>query len=472
MTASPVSLVSVKSGAGSPAASSRRAIGIVRVSNVGGRSGERFASPTEQRERIEAECERVGFELVDTLEEMDVSGGAPLAKRPGLRLAVEAIEAGEAGAIVVSYLDRLVRSLTVQAEVVQRVEAAGGAILAVDIGQLTNGSAGQWLSGTTHGMMAEYVRRVGAERTHGAKQAAIDRGVPPFPRLPPGLSKREDGTVTHDPGTGPVIVAAFGRRLAGAPVMDVRAFLAEHGIRRSFHGVTELLRNRLYLGEIHFGSFEPNLSAFPPLIDRDTFQRVQRLKVSRGRRAKSDQLLARLGVLRCGTCGARMVVGTSSPGGKDGKRYPFYRCPPISDCPCRVTINASDAEAAVIEAVQAALVGVEGTASIGEDVEAAARNLERAQATLDAAIGAFGSVMDEPAAAERLGELREARDTAREHLDALSAARAPAMTVTAAGDWNLLTMEERRALIRAVVTAATVAPGRGPERVTVELRGE
>ena len=80
------------------------------------------------------------------LEELDVSGGAPLARRPGLRRAVEMVEAGEADVVVVAYFDRLVRSLTVQAEVVERVEQAGGAILAVDVGEVTNGTAGQWLS--------------------------------------------------------------------------------------------------------------------------------------------------------------------------------------------------------------------------------------------------------------------------------------------------------------------------------------
>jgi hypothetical protein len=43
----------------------RRAIGIVRVSQVKGREGESFASPDEQRERIEAACERDGLALVD-----------------------------------------------------------------------------------------------------------------------------------------------------------------------------------------------------------------------------------------------------------------------------------------------------------------------------------------------------------------------------------------------------------------------
>ena len=36
----------------------RRAIGIFRVSQVNGREGDSFASPAEQRDRIEAACER------------------------------------------------------------------------------------------------------------------------------------------------------------------------------------------------------------------------------------------------------------------------------------------------------------------------------------------------------------------------------------------------------------------------------
>jgi DNA invertase Pin-like site-specific DNA recombinase len=55
----------------------RRAIGIVRVSQTAGRAGESFTSPETQRERIEAECERQGLQLVEVLPEMDVSGGKP-----------------------------------------------------------------------------------------------------------------------------------------------------------------------------------------------------------------------------------------------------------------------------------------------------------------------------------------------------------------------------------------------------------
>ena len=89
-------------------ATSKRAVGVVRVSRVGDRErdDERFVSPSEQAERIRTACERDGLELVDTLEELDVSGGAALDRRPGLHRAIEMVEAGEADVVVVAYLDR------------------------------------------------------------------------------------------------------------------------------------------------------------------------------------------------------------------------------------------------------------------------------------------------------------------------------------------------------------------------------
>src|SRR5450759_2526917 len=130
------------------------AIGIVRVSRVAGREGDSFVSPVEQRERIEAECKREGLRLLRIEEELDVSGGSALAKRPGLIKAVEAVEAGEASVIVAAYFDRLYRSLDVQAQVGKRVEDAGGRILTVDAGYVGQGTSSEWLNATVRGMMA------------------------------------------------------------------------------------------------------------------------------------------------------------------------------------------------------------------------------------------------------------------------------------------------------------------------------
>jgi site-specific DNA recombinase len=195
---------------------------------------------------------------------------------------------------------------------------------------------------------------------------------------------------------------------------------------------------------------------------------VQRQVVSRGRRPKSERLLARLGVLRCGTCGARMVTGTTVQG-RRRKPYAFYRCNPTSDCPRRVTISADVAENTVIDAVKRILAGVEGTATADTGIAAARADAERAEAELDAAVRAFSGLDDVEATRERLAALRDARDAARDRLDDLQQHVLPAVTLTA-DDWDVLTLNERRDLIRAVVDRAVVAPGRGDGRVTVEAR--
>jgi hypothetical protein len=186
-----------------------------------------------------------------------------------------------------------------------------------------------------------------------------------------------------------------------------------------------------------------------------------------GRKAKSERLLARLGVLRCGSCGARMVVGTARQG---GKRYPYYRCPPVGDCPQRVTISAHIVEGVVVAAVRRRLADVEGRASAERNVHDAQVTLDRAQSDLDAAIRAFAGLEDEDAARTRLAELRDARDEARERVEHLGSPRL-VMTVNLSRDWDLLTLEERRTAIRLTVAAVRVAPGRGAGRVKVEMLG-
>jgi len=442
----------------------RRAIGIVRVSQKKGRDGESFVSPEDQRDRIQGACERDGLRLVDVLNELDVSGGKPLDERPGLGPAVRAVESGEAEVIAAAYFDRLFRSLAVQAEVVERVERAGGRVLAVDVGNVTNGSAAQWLSGTMLGAVSEYARRTAAERSAEAQRRAVARGVIPWPNVPPGYRRGDDGVLVPDPTGAPIVAEAFRMRAGGAAVNSVRAYLRSHGIKRSFHGVTSLLGSRVVLGEVHFGELA-NLEAHEPIVPRDVWQAVQRVSVPRGRRAKSDRLLARLGVLRCGTCGARMVVGTSNR-----SNYWIYRCPPNGECARRTTISATMVEGVVVEAVRAALADVEGRASAESNTQEAERALDQAQADLDAAIRVLADFADESAAMERLSQLRVARDEARERVERLGGA-GTTVTVNAA-DWDRLNLDEQRALVRATCERVTVAPGRGADRITVELFGQ
>ncbi len=128
-------------------------------------------------------------------------------------------------------------------------------------------------------------------------------------------------------------------------------------MKLSHHGVDTTLAGRVCRGEIHFGE-HVNLAAHEPIITEDLWQRVQRVTVPTGRKAKSDRILARLGVLRCATCDGRMVASKSHSG-----TYHTYRCPHNNDCARHVTIGAELVEKVVADKAREILSGVKGRAS-------------------------------------------------------------------------------------------------------------
>src|SRR6478735_7750854 len=108
-----------------------RNVVVVRVSEKGDREDEHFHSPEVQTEAATRWAKDRGERLVASpIPEIDVSGRLPLSKRPGLLAAIEMIEAGRADQLVVAYFDRLVRSLKVQLEVVERVARSSRSITA------------------------------------------------------------------------------------------------------------------------------------------------------------------------------------------------------------------------------------------------------------------------------------------------------------------------------------------------------
>src|SRR5437763_224266 len=83
---------------------------------------------------------------------------------------------------------------------------------------------------------------------------------------------------TPAPKTAPLVAQAFRLRATGATVMEVRDFLREHGVERSFHGVQSLLGSRVVLGELRFGDLV-NRQAHDAIVDEVTWQKVQRMRL-------------------------------------------------------------------------------------------------------------------------------------------------------------------------------------------------
>ena len=139
------------------------------------------------------------------------------------------------------------------------------------------------------------------------------------------------------------------------------------------------------------------------------FERVQRRTVSRGRQAKSERLLARLGVLRCGTCASRMVINSYSGN---------YRCGDTSAdrCQRRAAVKADRVEAMVLDAVRAysATADAHGRASRRQQIRAADEAIERANADLDDTIRQLGELglLGRPASQQTLEKMTMALDDA------------------------------------------------------------
>ena len=187
--------------------------------------------PSEQRERIASACERDGLTAASRRSRSSTSrGGAPLDARPGLRRAVELVEAGEADVVVVAYFDRLVRSLAGAARgrrarrAGRRRDPRGRRRRGPRRHRRRAGSprrCSAW-SPSTH-------RRVTAERTAGreaprgrARRAAVPEHAARLPQ------RDEDGRLEPHPKEATIVARGVPSCApSGATVMEVREHLRE-----------------------------------------------------------------------------------------------------------------------------------------------------------------------------------------------------------------------------------------------------
>jgi DNA invertase Pin-like site-specific DNA recombinase len=399
-------------------------------------------------------------------EEPDVSGRRPLSKRKGLRQAVEDIEQGRSQMVLTAYFDRFCCSVATRAEVVQRVERVGGAVMTLDMGRTSNATAADKLSGTMLAAVAEFYADQIGEKTIVSKQRNIDRGVPPFPRITPAYVRRPDGTLEQHPVFGPLIGEAVRMRLGGSSYRQIRDFLAERGLVLSLESLHSTFRSPLLMGEIRFGSFEPNPNAIAdPVLDRATFRRLQESKAPRGRYGKSERLLARLGLLVCGVCGSRMSVRSTTRG---ERFYSYYVC---ANTLCgRSSVTADTADELVRDETIRLSKHARGRADLDRELSGARRARDAVAEKLSNAVESLAGLRSERAGRDVLVRLGAELTAAEAEVARLESIVAPELTVTTIDDWGRLTLTERRRAVSSVVRRVVVAPGRGPGRVTVEGR--
>lgn len=336
-------------------------VGIRRISRDAGRKAAgTLHSDEDQDDRIYEVADSWGVRLIEILDETNVPGDTPLDLRP-YGDAITRMERGELRAIIFAYDDRVDRDVVIHQQAVGRIDAQDGILLAGNQA-ITHKTEEAWTYSTLKSVLNESQKRKIRERVHTNVEKAVADGRVPYPSVTLGLELY--GPNNHvrpvtDTQTLNVVREAFLKRSGGATIDEVRAYLADHGYVRTYQAVRRMLSSPLYIGEIRYGGKERangtitpryvKTGLFEPIVDPDVWQRVQDMRVIAGRYSKSERLLARLGILLCATCGARMTVMTRKV---NGVEYAYYRCGRgrVNDCPAPVTISAPAIEQYVLAA--------------------------------------------------------------------------------------------------------------------------
>lgn len=124
--------------------------------------------------RLREFCSRLGYEIVH--EYSDEASGKN-ANRPGWKALLSDARRGEFEAVIVTKLDRVMRSLMQLLDVLQEFEKRRISIITLDQGTIDMGSANSRLQIGIIAMVAEWEREIISERTKEALQAKKARGV-------------------------------------------------------------------------------------------------------------------------------------------------------------------------------------------------------------------------------------------------------------------------------------------------------
>lgn len=445
-----------------------RLVGCVRVSRVSGRHGDSFISPRQQRDRIKSHAAAQGHTVVGWQEDLDQPGSTM--NRPGLEEALLMVERGDADGIAVAKLDRFARSVAGAARTLERLESAGGVLVAVDLGMDTSTPAGRLMRNVLVALAEFELDRI-RENWRDSTARAVGRGVH-IAKVPPfGYRRRDDGRLEPDPEHAPLARHVFEMRADGERWKDIAAFLDQYAPRAEgvwpWQTVWAIVARRTYLGEAFQGEIV-NPDAHEAIVDRDLWERAQSSERRPPQRG-GGALLA--GLVRCAACGYTMTRA-----GDGARGYTNYRCRgrhSAGVCPEPARISERRADDFVIERFLARADGL--TARDDEltvDVERAVAAIEQAEAELSAYRDAqLVSVIGARAYREGLELRARAVDDARAVL-ADRRRRNPSLLgkLDLADEWPRLPTDDRRVLLASAIDAVFVRRAHLPGRSAFEDR--
>ncbi len=202
----------------------RQVVGYVRVS-----TDEQALGPEAQRDALSRWCAANGAELVATFEDLGVSGGLELDRRPGLVAALDGLREHSATVLLVAKRDRLARDVMVAAMVSRLAEKTGAQVLSADGTGNGDGPEAQLMRHIVNAF-AEYERALIRARTRAALAVKHGRGERTG-EVPFGYGLAEDGVHLEQlPAEQNIIGVVRQLRSEGLSIRAIAARLNADGI--------------------------------------------------------------------------------------------------------------------------------------------------------------------------------------------------------------------------------------------------
>ncbi len=453
--------------------------GYIRVSEVRGREGESFISPSVQREEIERWARSHDAELGQVFEELDESGAR--ANRPLLRRAIGRVESGESNGIVVAKFDRFARSVVDGLRSIAKIESAGGTFVSVEDGVDLSTPTGKLVARTLFSIGEWELDRMRSSWDI-AKARAIERGIYVGREGPFGYRRGEDRRLQIEPREAALVKKIFERRRRGASYDELAEFLNGSGFKptrgASFNRqmMVRIVADPAYRGEAYSGSHR-NRNAHKPIIDAASWQECQGLPKTQNNRFGG--LAA--GLIRCASCGRAMTAPQPASSYKGSNSY---RCRSEDNrCGTPAHIAAEELDPLVEEFI----FHRNGSASAGASAAAVDRcwaALEKCRAAAEATLEDLDAYGGNPRLKRTLGSqsfeaglAKRQRLNERALLELAKARRAmsePELDLGATeARWQKLSRQERCEVVRELVDCVVIEPGSGPalERTWIFKRG-
>lgn len=451
----------------------KRALIYVRLSSYAGEA-DTTTSPARQEEECRQWCATKGYEIVEVIKDLDVSGSDKGLRldRPGLLRVRHRWD--EADVLVFAKLDRVARNVLDWTRLAEEAKAHGVALVSIAENLDLTTPQGQFIANILQSFAQMEAAMISA-RTSEAVAYMVREG-----RHRGGLAAfgwkaalRENGPgyrLVLDEATSPIVREAIDRTIEGQPTQRIveefnaRGLPSPEGKGWANDTMRKLLRRPILRGmQIHQGEIVRGIDGMPirphaQIVTDEEWRALQTALEARthrgGWRKKQPSLLNGLAV--CDLCGRAMHSVDQE--GKSG----FFKCSRhgrANRCP-GVAIHRTNLETYVEEVFLSLLGDVQVTEE--ETIEGASGELLEVEDALDVVAGKLRDVDDEEME-ERLLTQRRALVARRKELRALpveSKVRVIETGETYGELWRRQDLDGRRSLLASMADEVRVMKGR------------